>query len=131
MTRWIAAGLSGLVAFGAVWAAAAQLTVNSSTLGAGTSVVASCDTNGVDVSYTNSWDAVNKHFKVGSVVVTNLDDACRGKAMTIELQDSSNVSLSEDSGTVATGTTGVNTTTVNMASSVDASAVANISIAIG
>ena len=131
MTRWIAAGLSGLVAFGAVWAAAAQLTVNSTTLGAGTTVVASCDTDGVDVSFTSSWDSVNKRFKVGSVVVTNIANACRGKTMTVELQDTSQVSLSEDSGTVATGTSNVNTTTVTMATSVDASAVANLSIAIG
>ena len=132
LKRWLVVAVMGVVAFITVWAAAAALTVNSSTLGAGTTVVASCDTDGVNVSYTTSWDTTNKRFKVATVSITNLMDACRGKTASVELQDGSNVGLSNDSATVATGTSNVNTTSVTIASAaVDASALSNITVAIG
>ena len=131
LKRWLVVGVVGVVAFATVWAAAAALTVNSSTLGAGTTTISSCDTNGVDVSYTVSWDSTNKRYAVATASVTNIMDACRGKTISVTVQDSSNVSLGNGSTTVATGTTNVNTTSVTITGSPDASAVANVTVAIG
>ena len=100
LKRWLVVGVVGAVAFATVWAAAAALTVNSSTLGAGTTTIASCDTNGVDVSYTVAWDSTNKRYAVSTASVTNIMDACRGKTLSVTVQDSSNVSLGNGSNTV-------------------------------
>src|SRR5690349_13752234 len=59
----------GVVVFGSVTAFAASLTVNSSSLGAGTGTVASCNA-AVDVSYTSAFDATAHAYELATTTVT-------------------------------------------------------------
>ena len=60
-------------------AAAAQLNVNSSTLGAGSTIVAACDTTGIDVNYTVLGSNVTE------VKLSNVDAACNTDPYAIQL----------------------------------------------
>ena len=105
------------IAFATVFAFAASLTVASDTLGAGNSVVASCDTDGVTTSYATEYDS-SLGYKVTSVTVSDLglnagitNGACAGKAIKVELTGSSDTALEEETATLATPGTGSATLT--------------------
>jgi hypothetical protein len=65
-------------------ASAAQLTVTSDEVVAGVDTFAGCDT-AVDVSYTTTYSAAAQAFLVDDVVVDNVDAACAGLTMTVEV----------------------------------------------
>ena len=89
---------------GVVAASAASLGgITSGNLGADTGVVASCDTDGVTLAYTNSYDATLGRYQTTSVSVSGINTACNTKAISLTLKDASNVSLASGSGTVAAG----------------------------
>lgn len=74
------------------WAAAAALTVNSTTLGAGGDSVLSCDTVvGIDAAYTSTYNASSGEFEVDSVDLTNIDGDCAGTELTVVLSNGSTV----------------------------------------
>ncbi|MGQ0678996.1 MAG: hypothetical protein ACT4OM_04950 [Actinomycetota bacterium] len=83
--RILAALLVGGIVFAAAYALAAPLTVSSDNLGAGTDVVASCDLDGVDISY--GLDVVDGEFVVDEVIVDGIDAACVGEDLQITLSD--------------------------------------------
>lgn len=73
--RIILATGAGVAAFAAVTASAATLGgLDSTTLGADASVVASCDTDGITVTYTTAWSAGS--YKVDGVVLGGVAPAC-------------------------------------------------------
>jgi hypothetical protein len=72
-------------------ASAAQLTVNSSSLGAGTSVVASCDTDGIAVTYTNVYSTTG--YNTSAVVLSGIAPACNGLAFRVQVTGAGGVAL--------------------------------------
>ncbi len=83
--KLLAAGV-GITTGAAVFAMAATLGgINSDDLGADTSVVASCDSDGVDVAYTIAFDAVNAVQEVTHVVVTEIDKSCKDQLIDVGL----------------------------------------------
>ncbi|MBD3778516.1 MAG: hypothetical protein IE923_04525 [Micrococcales bacterium] len=100
----VALGVAGLGL-----ASAAQLTLNAGSLGAGTTVVASCDTNGVKVGFTNTFSVAAKGYTVSGVTLTDVADTCAGQTVSVELLDAdpaattAGASLGRAQATVPTG----------------------------
>jgi hypothetical protein len=105
MKRYVVALLMGTMVFGAVYGLAASLGVSSSTLGAGTSAVAACQSGTLTAGYATVYDSSLPGDKVGVVTVTGLDTAstpnCGGKSfrVTVTGPGASNASLGQVSGT--------------------------------
>lgn len=98
--------------FGVVGASAASLGgLTGATLGADTAVIGSCDTDGVTIAYTNSYDGTLGRYQTTAVTVSGIAAPCAGKAMSLTLKDAAGASVG--SGTVASivGTTGTVTLT--------------------
>ena len=99
----LALGAGGAVTAAVVASAASIGSVNSTDLGAGTTVVASCDSS-VDVDYTTSYDSTAGAYKVATIMLDDLNAACIGQDVTVTVKGpgaSSNASLREVSGTIA------------------------------
>jgi hypothetical protein len=96
MRKRMLAVVLGLLVFSLVAASAATLGgVRSDQLGADVGVVASCDTDGVDVAFTTIFSG--GEYVVTEVVLSDVSDDCDG-------QDVS-VLLTADAGTLGSGTT--------------------------
>ncbi|GAW52164.1 MULTISPECIES: hypothetical protein [unclassified Nocardioides] len=81
----LALGAGGAATAAVVASAASLGSVNSTDLGAGTSVIASCDSDNIDVSYTTAYQTGN--YKVTSVTLSNVAAACIGQRVKITLAD--------------------------------------------
>jgi hypothetical protein len=104
--------LIGLAAFGLVGAAAASLGgLGGQKLGADDSVVASCDTDGVTLAYTNTYDPTTGVYRVTAVTVSGINTACNTESMSVTLKDSTGASL-------GTGTAVVNVSAAPFAQTV-------------
>ncbi len=69
----IAAAL-GVLAFGGVLASAATLgTVSGNTLGVGVAAVGSCDSDGMSVSYSNTFDDATGTYQVTGVTIGDIN----------------------------------------------------------
>ncbi len=88
----VALGVAGLGL-----ASASQLTVTAGSLGAGTTVVASCDTNGVKVGFTNTFDVTARGYTVSAVTLTDVASTCENQTINVEL-------LNADPGAATAGT---------------------------
>ena len=127
--------LAALGAFGAMTASAATLGgLNSDSLGADQTVVASCDTNGIKLAYTNAFDLATFAYKTNAVVVSSVNPACSGKNFRLTLS-SATVSLGESSGVVpatggVAGTPDTGTFTVAFAPTVDSKSVTQAALVI-
>lgn len=96
----------GAAVFGAVFASAASLTVSTETLGAGGTSVASCDADGVKVTYTTSYDGTLKGYEVDTVTISKIADACEGMAYKVQATRTDGTNVEVDSGVLAlTGST--------------------------
>ena len=138
--RAIVASLLGLTVGGGILASAASLGVTGNTLGAGTIVIASCDTDGVILKYGHTYvpTAVTPGnpgaYRTSSVTVSGINVACVGKALDITLKDTAGAALG--SGTVAAivaaapATTTNNTATVTFSTPLDATAVTGAAVVI-
>ena len=76
----------GLVGVGGVLASAASLNIANSTLGAGTTVIASCDTDGVTLDYINTYVISAGRYDTTSVIVNGLNNVCNGKRLDLTLK---------------------------------------------
>lgn len=98
MRRKVTAVIMALFVFSLIAASAASLNgISTAELGADSTVVASCDADGVDVDY--NWNYINGDpglFDVVSVDVSGIDSACNGFDLYVELGDQS-VSLGSGS----------------------------------
>jgi len=103
--RVLIAGIAGTAVFGAVVASAATLgTITTQSLGAANSVVASCDTDGVNLNFTNSaYTSPGPNYGTTSITVTGINVACNTKPIKVTLKNAANGSLAEFTGTVAAG----------------------------
>jgi hypothetical protein len=89
---------------GVVGASAASLGgVTSPSLGADVATVSSCDTDGVTLAYTNSYDSTLGRYQTTSVAVSGINVACNTKSISVTLKDSSSASLGSGSATVSAG----------------------------
>jgi hypothetical protein len=101
-SKRLAVAAGGLALFGGVVASAASLGgLTSSNLGANNTVVASCDTDGVTISYANAYDATAGAYKVGSVTVGGIAAGCAGQVLNVTLKGSTGTSLAATSVTVS------------------------------
>ena len=86
MKKLLLSSAAGVATSTAVFAMAATLGgITSTGLGADTTVVASCDTDGVSVAYTTTWDAPNAIYEVTAVTVSGLNAACDTKSISVSL----------------------------------------------
>ena len=99
---FLALGAGGAVTAAVVASAASIGSVNSTDLGAGTTVVASCDSS-VDVDYTTSYDSTEGGYKVATITLSNLANACIGQDVTLTIKGpgGAETSLDELDGVVA------------------------------
>lgn len=98
MKRILIALLVAGAVFGAVFGLAASLTVNTDTLGAGSSTVAACQATPLTVTYATSYVA-GSSYRVGVVTVTGMAAGCFTKPYRITLAGTANASLGEVTGT--------------------------------
>jgi len=84
-------------------ASAAQLNINSASLGAGTEVVASCDADGVAVGFETAYGTAT--YNATAVNVTGIAAACDGQDIRITVTDGGVAVGNEIVGTVPTGGT--------------------------
>jgi hypothetical protein len=114
-----------LVVFGAVFAFAASLTVNSKSLGAGSGSVTACNAS-ASVSYNTVYSASVPGYKVSTAPVTSAA-ACATMAYRVTLTGAGNTSLGEVAGTLdATGAASPDFT----ASNVNAASVTGVTVVI-
>jgi hypothetical protein len=79
---------------GATFGFAATLEVDSSNLGAGGETVASCDTDGVDVTYDVAYDPTG--YEVTNINVADIAAACAGDDLSVTLSDSDDLELTTE-----------------------------------
>jgi hypothetical protein len=128
--RFLLGALVLATVFATVFGLAATLSVSPNGLGAGSSSVGSCDSDGVSTSYANSWDATDNRYEVSSVTVNGIDNACDGKSLKAALTDASDVLLGDGNVTVPTGV-GTTATVSTLSANPAASAVNNVHVVIG
>jgi hypothetical protein len=124
--RAVIASVVGLAATGGILASAAALSVNANTLGAGTSVIASCDTDGVTVSYTSAYNAAAGAYRTTAAVISGIAAACDAKSIDVTVSGAGGASLANGTGTIAAG----GTHTVTFASAVDPALITGAAIVI-
>jgi hypothetical protein len=101
MNKKVLAVAVAIGGFGVLTAAAASLGgLTSASLGADQTVVASCDTDGIALAYTDAYDALSNTYKTTAVTISGVATPCVGKTYKLTLSDGT-VSLGETSGTVA------------------------------
>ncbi len=124
--RTLAAGIAAVAATGLVAASAATLGgVATQKLGADSTVVASCDSNGVSVSYAPEYSDSIPNYALGGVTVSGIASGCAGETMKVTLSTAGNASLQQQ--TVPVTSAGSETLTF---SNVDAEAVTGVAIVI-
>ena len=98
--RRLAVAAIGLVAFGA--ASAASLGGLASTnLGSNDAVIAACDSNGVSLAYTTSYDATASKYQVTSVTLSGIAAGCAGQTAAVTVKGTGGASVANASTTVA------------------------------
>ena len=85
-------------------ASAAQLNIASASLGAGTQLVATCDTNGVTVGFETAYAAGK--YDATSVVINGIADTCAGQNIAITLTDAAGVVVGQVAKTTLGGVVG-------------------------
>ena len=100
MKRLAAAIVGAAVVFGGIYALAASLSVTSDGLGAGNSVVASCQAAAMNSTYTApTYSQTASGYQTSTVTVTGLASTCYSKPYKVTLYDGSGASLGEGTGT--------------------------------
>ena len=127
--RTLFAAVASMMVFGSVYAFAASLSsVTTAKVGAATSALASCDTDGVSTSYTSAWDTTDKRYEITAVTVSAISDTCDGQTAYVSVNDSTNVSLS--TGSTAIPTAVGTSVTVTLGVAVSAEAASNVHVLI-
>ncbi|MGD1033332.1 MAG: hypothetical protein ABR977_02725 [Candidatus Dormibacteria bacterium] len=137
MKRILGAIAAGVVAFSGIYALAASLSVSSNSLGAGTSVVASCTADTLTATYgTLSYSSTLPGYTVTTVVIKDNATSpswttCNTLAYRVTLETTGNASLAEATGTVSgvTNTTGSSFTATFTAQS--AALITGVAVVIG
>jgi hypothetical protein len=121
------AAIGGLAAFGILTASAASLGgLTSSSLGADQTVIASCDTDGISLTYTNAYDAPSNSYKTSAVVASAVNAACGSKSYKLTLSNGA-ASLGEFTNTV---TLAGSTFTIPISPTVDSKSITKAALVI-
>lgn len=122
--------LAAATVFSVVLATAASLgTITDGKVGASSTTVSSCETDGVSTSYTTTWDTTDKRYEVSSVTVSSLTAGnCTGKTVKVSLLDSTDAQIG--SGTSAALVATDTSTTVTMSPQASAEAAVKVHITI-
>ncbi|GAA1791629.1 hypothetical protein GCM10009795_041660 [Nocardioides hankookensis] len=129
----LALGAGGAVTAAVVASAATLGTVNSTDLGAGVNVVASCDDDDISVDYTTEYSSDTGSYTVASVTLSDVDVACAGQSIDVTLADDGNADLGTASGTMPASPATTVTLTVSATSpltDVEAEDVENVAVVI-
>ncbi len=122
---------AGLVVFGGVYAMASSMGVTSTgQVGAGSSSVSACDSDGVSTTYTTAWDTTDKRFEISSVTVSGIANTCDTLPIAVSLTDGSDVQLGSGSDTVPNDA-GVTSHTVSLAAPAPATTTTKVHVVIG
>lgn len=127
--RWLVAGIAAATLAGGAYAFADSLSVSSNSLGAGSAVVASCQSATLTASYSTAYDATaaTSGYKVTSVNLAGVALSCNGKSATLELTGTSGAPLAS-SGPVSLATGDVNA--FGISGVIDAASVKGVSLVI-
>ena len=92
----------GASALGLGVASAATLGgLTSESLGADNAVVAGCDPNGLNITYTTAYDAGTGKYRTSQAALNGIDAACNGKVMSITFKGAAGVVVASTTATVA------------------------------
>lgn len=101
--KWLVVGAAGTGAFGLAYGAAAGLNVTGTDLSAAAGAVSACTSDGIDLSYTTSYDATDGRYEVTAVVAEFTaagNDACDGKTLAVTLADGDGESIGNGSAAI-------------------------------
>ncbi|MGA2282696.1 MAG: hypothetical protein ABSH07_03310 [Candidatus Dormibacteria bacterium] len=127
MKRVLGAIAAGVVAFSGIYALAASLSVTSDNLGAGTAVVAACQSATLTATYTPLAYTSGTGYTTSAVTVTGLASTCYSVPYRVTLYGSTGTSLGE-----ATGTTPATGSSFSAAfTAVSAASVTGVAVVIG
>lgn len=122
--------LAGLVVSAGVVASASTLGgVAPQSLGASESVVASCDSNGVNVDYVTSWNSTSNNYQLDGIEISGTDAACDGLDIDVAVSNTAGNVNGEVAGTV-TANPGATTLTFAGGQVVDSEDIDRVSIQI-
>jgi hypothetical protein len=94
--------LGGAAALGLAVASAASLgPLSSKSLGAGDTIVQSCDKDGLAVDYTNAYDNATGKYRTTAVTITGLADECDGLNIAVTLRDANKVAVASGTATAS------------------------------
>lgn len=129
--------LAGLAITGIIGASAASIgVIDERSLGAGVEVVASCDTDGVTVTYDASYDADSGVVELNEATIGGVDINCNTLAYEVTVTDSAGLALGRATGIVAVAVAPADSFTVDFTETlptdpgVDAEDVTGIAITI-
>jgi hypothetical protein len=97
--RLIGALAAGVGVFGMVFGLAASLSITSDSLGAGTSVVAACQSGTFNVQYGPAYASTVPGYATTTATVTGLTAACYSMPYRMTLYGAGGTSLGEATGT--------------------------------
>lgn len=101
--------------------------LNSASLGSDDTITASCDGNGMTVSYNTTYNTTSGTNDVGSVTFSGVDIACDTLSATLTLSDGTFTPLSSKTEPVALNSGAF---TVTLTTAVDAALVENLALVI-
>ena len=112
MKKTIAIAIASIFASSAAFAAAATIGgITTTDLGADTTVVASCDSDGINIDFNTAFDAALGIQEVVSVSVTGIDSDCENQTLDVGLTNSAG-SSSVNAVQVTVGSSGSETAVI-------------------
>ena len=127
MKKKLPAVLTAFAAFGLMAASASTLGgVNSASVGADQTIVASCDSDGINMAYSNTYDSAANAYKTTAVTLSGVAAACEGKAFNIALSNGT-APVAEVTGTIRQSS---GTQVVSLSAPVDSASIAKAALAI-
>ncbi len=89
--------------------------INSASIGSDDAITASCDADGMTVTYNTVYNTTLGRYDVGTVTFNGVDAACSGKSASLVLADIAKASLASVSGpiTVTSGSFTLDPTNVS------------------
>lgn len=98
----VTAVILALFVFSLIAASAASLggITTTADLGAETTAIVGCDTDGITIAFTTTYNSTNEEFDIATVEIGDLD-GCDGQTIDVEVFDSAGASLGSATGTVS------------------------------
>lgn len=126
----LALSVGAVGAIGATLSSAASLNLSGGNLGAGSTLIASCDTDGVTVSYTNSYNTLTGRYRTSAATVKGINNACNGKRLQITVKQSTGASLGAGAIDVLSLPVGTTSATVTYSPMIDSPLISGAAIVI-